>query len=616
MGVAAVTAGFSALAVPREQIWGFLAVFALSAVVLGAALWWAREALWSLPWKRALVLVLVVAALLRVSALVAPISLSDDIWRYLWDGEIVAAGQTPYAESAAERMERGEGDAALYEKINRPRYQTIYPPVAQVVFGAAVYMEQLFGGTATSWLRILFVLFDLMGIAVLGLVLVKLGRSPMWAALYGWHPLAYWEVAAGVHTEALGLVWLAALVGLALSNRAAACGVAIGLAGLAKWTFLVVSPVVALYLLRARGWWAAISTTVAALVVFVGGYLLFWSDDLVTNKLDSLRLYSEHFSFNAPVYYVLRWSLGYEEGVTEPVHHITGPVLTLCTIAVVAAVAMWQDGSVRRFLAGMALAAAGYLLFSAVFHPWYALPFLALGVLAKWTTPAVVCSVVVLSYLFYAPWMSRGAEVALMAVQVAVIGGWALWEFGPPWLERALRRRAMWKADVVDDALDGGEAVLDLGAGEGFVGEELARRGYEVELVDVVDRNGTDLPFSVYDGGTLPFDNDAFDAVVISYVLHHAEDPDRVLAEALRVGRRLVILETVYEKEWDRRLVTVLDLTANALRGMAPEPLKFDTVEGWTERVEELGAEVRSWRWLGRGVHRHVVMIARHSEQH
>ena len=608
--VAAATAVFSLYFEPRRAVVGFIALFWGSTTALGAVVWWKRDRLWALPATKALVIVVVLAALFRMAALVAPVSLSDDIWRYVWDGEIVAAAESPYAASATDRHAGGDGDPELYDKLNRPDAHTVYPPLSQAVFASAVLLSEAAGGSAQRWLRGLFSLFDIAGVALLCLVLIGLGRSPMWAALYAWHPLAFWEVAAGGHTEALGIVWLVAIVGLAVSGRGLWTGVAIGLAGLAKWTFLAVSPVVAFFLLKRRGWWAAIAATVAALAVVIGGYLTLCDPQLVEHHLESIGLYAADFSFNAPVYYLIRWLGGYREGVTEPIHHITRPLLTVATVGAIAAAAWWQDGSKRRLLAGVVIATAAYVVFSPTFHPWYALPLLVAGALAGWTTPAVLGAVIAVSYSFYAPWMSPGGEVALMAFQSLVVGGWFVWEAGPPFVDWLLRRRARRKADVVRRRLDGGESILDLGAGEGYVGRELADDGHHVELADVADMNKTDLRSTVYDGRNLPFEDDQFDAVVISYVLHHADEPEAVLDEALRVGRRVVILETVYEEEWDRRLVTVLDHGANALRGMAPEPLKLGTAESWIERIESMGGDVEDWQWLGRGLHRHVMIAA------
>ena len=388
-------------------------------------------------------------------------------------------------------------------------------------------------------------------------------------------------------------------------------GIAIGLAGLAKWTFLAVSPVVGLYLWRRRGFGACVGATVSALVVFCLAYWPLYYGEFWEHHGESIRLYSEYFSFNAPIFYSLRWLLGYQEGITEPVTAITGPLLNGLTILAIAAAAWWQRGDPQRLVAGATVAAGAYVLFSPVFHPWYAMPLLAVGALGGSKTPAVLGMMIAVSYVYYAPWSSREIEVVLMAVQSAVVMGVGAWEWGPGWIERILRRRGEAKAEVVMGEIgEKGEGlkILDLGGAEGFVGEALARRGHQVEVVDVEERTRTELPSRVYDGRVLPYEDRQFDLVVISYVLHHARDPDQVLREALRVGGEVVALETVYERPWDRRLVTFLDHSANRLRGMAPEPLHFDRVEGWVKRIEAAGGEVRRWRWLGRGIHRHVVL--------
>lgn len=613
--VAAMTAGFVSFWAPREAVVGFGVLFLLSCLSLAAVVIKNRRALYGMPWKRVLILVVVVAALFRIAALTAPVSLSDDVWRYLWDGQMVLDGYNPYEHRPSEFIEESEEVPDYFDLLNSPQNHTVYPPLSLLSFSAALTLEELFGGSAERWLRGIFSLFDLMGIALLGLLLVRLKRPVIWAALYAWHPLVYMEVAAGGHTEALGILWMVALLGFALSGRAVATGVAIALAGLSKWTFLAIAPVVGVYLWRRRSFATAAITTVVAVSVVVLGYLPFYFSGLWENHGESIRLYSETFSFNAPLYYGLRFLLGYQEGVTESVSHITGPLLTWATIGAIAAVAWWQDGSARRLFVAVALAAGAYILFSPVFHPWYALPFLLAGALVGWTTPAVVGVVIVVSYAFYAPWMTRNGEVLLMAAQVAIVLGWILMEFGPSLIRGILRFRATKKADIISDYLDGGESILDLGCAEGYVAQELADRGHAVELVDVVDRNRTDFPITVYDGSKLLREENSVDVVVLSYVLHHSRTPDETLAEALRVGKRLIILETVYEKEWDRRLVTFLDHSANALRGMAPEPLHFDTPRGWINRIERLGAEVTAWKWIGRGVHRHIVIECQKREK-
>jgi ubiquinone/menaquinone biosynthesis C-methylase UbiE len=90
-------------------------------------------------------------------------------------------------------------------------------------------------------------------------------------------------------------------------------------------------------------------------------------------------------------------------------------------------------------------------------------------------------------------------------------------------------------------------------------------------------------------------------------VLHHAEDPDRVLNEAARVCRRLVVLESVVENSLERGMLTVLDYLANLMRGMSPEKLSFDSQAGWYSRFESAGLYVDKLEILGDLIHRRVL---------
>lgn len=86
--------------------------------------------------------------------------------------------------------------------------------------------------------------------------------------------------------------------------------------------------------------------------------------------------------------------------------------------------------------------------------------------------------------------------------------------------------------------------MLDVGCGDGLVGSRL---GDDVVGIDVRPPEASAIPTQAFDGRTIPFGDRSFDTVVASAVLHHADDPRGLLAEMLRVGRQVVILELAYE---------------------------------------------------------------------
>jgi SAM-dependent methyltransferase len=171
--------------------------------------------------------------------------------------------------------------------------------------------------------------------------------------------------------------------------------------------------------------------------------------------------------------------------------------------------------------------------------------------------------------------------------------------------------------------------VLDLGAGEGFVGHAIACAEpygydsqslsglprYDVHLCDVADLNRTQLPHDVYDGETLPYEDGRFDAVVLYFVLHHCERPERVLSEALRVAaQRVVVVESVVTGPIQHRVLRATDMAVNRIREGGSlkgqeQYLSFRTAEAWRALAEEKGAIVEDMTTWAGWIHPQVRLV-------
>lgn len=421
-------AAFASTRPPREHVVAWLVLVAGSVPVLvGAGVLLARARLSERGFRAA---ALAGALLLRLGALAAPVSLSDDVHRYVWDGILVADGLDPFAHRPMELARHPElGDEAL-SRLNSPRYYSVYPPLAQASFAAAVGLERLSGVDAALALRALYTLAELFAFAALLVLGARLEVGRGWALAYGWHPLAFWEVAAGGHTEALMMPLLVLALAATLDERPARAGFALGLATSAKLTALVALPVLVAALAHRLGWRRALAVPLLATLVPAALFLPFASAHLLPHLGESLNLYHETFSFNAPVYYGLRGLLGYREGVTASVDGVVGPLLTSATLSWLAWLAYRQDGSPRRLALGLAYALVGHLLLSRVMHPWYLLPPLAVGALARSRAIAALGLLALTSYLRYGP-LDREAPTVL-AVQLAAFAALALPELRPP----------------------------------------------------------------------------------------------------------------------------------------------------------------------------------------
>jgi ubiquinone/menaquinone biosynthesis C-methylase UbiE len=139
--------------------------------------------------------------------------------------------------------------------------------------------------------------------------------------------------------------------------------------------------------------------------------------------------------------------------------------------------------------------------------------------------------------------------------------------------------------------------VLDVGAGDCRLDLLLQQKfGCTVTPVDVTDFNRTELPLVRYDGLHLPFDDASFDVVLLVFVLHHAQDPRAVLAEAERVSRRqVVVVEDVNATAWDRLVFRGFHRWAEWSQHM-PRPHHEWRPERWTELAAEVGLRQR---WSG-----------------
>jgi len=184
-----------------------------------------------------LVLILGTALLLRLIALAAPVFLSDDINRYIWDGRVQAAGINPYRYIPTDPALAPLRDALIFPNINRNNYApTIYPPVAQMLFLAA----NRFGETALA-VKLMFVTIEAVGIGTLIFILRAAGKPPEHILLYAWHPLPVWEIAGSGHADAAVVTFTALALAAAVSGRRVWSAVALAAATLVKFLPLVLA---------------------------------------------------------------------------------------------------------------------------------------------------------------------------------------------------------------------------------------------------------------------------------------------------------------------------------------------------------------------------------------
>jgi hypothetical protein len=212
--------------------------------------------------RPSLTLILATAALLRLGALTAPVYLSDDIYRYIWDGRVQAAGINPYRYIPTDTHLAPLRDAVVFPNINRNNYApTIYPPVAQMLFLAATR----FGETVPA-IKLVLVAVEAIGIGALLLVLRTTGAPRQNIMFYAWHPLPVWEIAGSGHIDAAMVAFVALALAAAVTGRRAWSGAALAAATLVKFFPLVLVPALWRPFTLNRGDWQWLSAFAAVII--------------------------------------------------------------------------------------------------------------------------------------------------------------------------------------------------------------------------------------------------------------------------------------------------------------------------------------------------------------
>ena len=188
--------------------------------------------------RQALVLIFGVAVVLRIVLLFVEPLLSTDIYRYVWDGRVQAAGINPYRFVPADAALSALRDEAIYPRIQRADYAvTIYPPVAQVFF----YLVTRLSETVTM-MKLALLGCEAVTISIVYLLLQRLHRPVTHVVAYLWHPLPMWEIANSGHADALMVALMMLGLWLAIQARPLRGAAVIALAALAKPFALLALP--------------------------------------------------------------------------------------------------------------------------------------------------------------------------------------------------------------------------------------------------------------------------------------------------------------------------------------------------------------------------------------
>ena len=327
------------------------------------------------PPKRALWLILGLAIVLRGYVLLFDPLLSSDIYRYVWDGRVQAAGINPYRYFPADEALAFLRDGTIFPHINRADTAvTIYPPVAQFFFLIVTRI-----GESVTVMRLALVGCEAVTVTMIALLLRRMNRPVTRVTAYLWHPLPLWEVANSGHVDALMVALMLLGLWIALAGHALRGAVLVAFSVLVK---PYVAPVLA-------GIWRPWDLKMPLVVIATVALCYFpylsvgWG---VLGFLTKGYLTEEGISAGYELWPLSLWRLVLGEHRGDVVGYAVLAVLVLLFKGL--SVARSSDRTIAASLADINILLLLILLFLSPNYPWYFLvimPFTALcGTLPNW----------------------------------------------------------------------------------------------------------------------------------------------------------------------------------------------------------------------------------------
>jgi alpha-1,6-mannosyltransferase len=373
------------------------------------------------------------AILLRGVLLLSTPNLSEDVYRFIWDGRLIHLGINPFNYKPTHFIENQLFSETLtpqlFQLLNSKNYFTVYPPVCQAVFAVAVW---LFPTSIHGSMVVIkgFLLLCEIGTIYLMFQMLK-DKSKI--LIYALNPLIIIELCGNVHFEA-AMIFFFLLAIYILRNTFSkvlnfwkSLGISANILALSvasKMLPLIFLPFFIKRLGLKKSFMYFMSIGLFLLLMFSPLYNAIFINNIKT----SLNLYFEKFEFNASVYYLYStieiWRLGF-----NPISNISKVLMGGVLISIILLAIFernnpkleTQNSKLENVIASDSVATEGgnntffsetffekclfaisiYFLCAAIVHPWYAALPLAISVFTRFRYIMVWTCLLPFTYIHY-----------------------------------------------------------------------------------------------------------------------------------------------------------------------------------------------------------------------
>lgn len=328
----------------------------------------------------------------RLLLLLLTPNLSEDVYRFLWDGKLWWEGVDAYAYLPSVISKENILSPELFAQLNSPHYYSIYPPLNQLIFAIGGIVENTILGILT--IRLFIILAEISTLIMLPKVLKQYGKDSKLLILYAFNPLVILELTGNLHFEAFVIFFLVWSIYEFERRNVFKSAMGLGLA----ISFKLVPLILLASFFKKLDLKQYIKFVLLVCLVTIISFLPFLFSDAIEGILTSTSLYFQNFEFNASLYYLIR-----EVGFAFKGYNIiatAGPlmgILAFFGMVIFSLIASSKMKLPERMLWTYII----YFLLATTVHPWYVLPILVLGILSNYKFPVLWSFTIFFTYWGY-----------------------------------------------------------------------------------------------------------------------------------------------------------------------------------------------------------------------